>query len=165
MRFNYPPDNAITDLEHEPLPDEIPAVEQLIADHKEFMENTARRQPEVDRACKPKAPPAGVKEAAARKPSRQLKTPVYVVIYLCLLILPDFVYLSAPLHLCLSMSHVSEFVCFGAHKSKQKICSPYCPPFQKQPFIPQTISLLLFAPVCMILFPIHHIFVYISFNL
>lgn len=43
------------------------------------MENTARRQPEVDRACKPKAPPAGVKEAAARKPSRQLKTPVYVV--------------------------------------------------------------------------------------
>lgn len=63
------------------------------------------------------------------------------------------------------MSHVSEFVCFGAHKSKQKNCSPYCPPFQKQPFIPQTISLLLFAPVCMILFPIHHIFVYISFNL
>lgn len=54
------------------------------------MENTARRQPEVDRACKPKAPPAGVKEAAARKPSRQLKTPVYVVFYRCLPILPDF---------------------------------------------------------------------------
>lgn len=68
------------DLEREPLPDEIPAVEQLIADHKEFMENTARRQPEVDRACKPKVPPAGTKEATARKPSRQLKTPVYVSI-------------------------------------------------------------------------------------
>lgn len=66
------------DLEREPLPDEIPAVEQLIADHKEFMENTARRQPEVDRACKPKTPPAGTKEPSARKPSRQLKTPVYV---------------------------------------------------------------------------------------
>lgn len=66
------------DLEREPLPNEIPAVEQLIADHKEFMENTARRQPEVDRACKPKVPPAGTKEASARKPSRQLKTPVYV---------------------------------------------------------------------------------------
>lgn len=70
------------DLEREPLPDEIPAVEQLIADHKEFMENTARRQPEVDRACKPKMPPAGTKEAAARKPSRQLKTPVYVSLVL-----------------------------------------------------------------------------------
>lgn len=67
-----------SDLEQEPLPDEIPAVEKLIADHKEFMENTARRQPEVDRACKPKVPPAGTKEASARKPSRQLKTPVYV---------------------------------------------------------------------------------------
>lgn len=66
----------IIDLEREPLPEEIPVVEQLIADHKEFMENTARRQPEVDRACKPKQPPAGSKEAASRKPSRQLKTPV-----------------------------------------------------------------------------------------
>lgn len=42
------------------------------------MENTARRQPEVDRACKPKTPPAGTKEPSSRKPSRQLKTPVYV---------------------------------------------------------------------------------------
>lgn len=64
------------DLEREPLPAEIPVVEQLIADHKEFMENTARRQPEVDRACKPKAPPAGTKEVTSRKPSRQTKTPV-----------------------------------------------------------------------------------------
>lgn len=62
------------DLEREPLPDEIPVLEQLIADHKEFMENTARRQPEVDRACKPKQPLAGTKEA--RKPSRTAKTPV-----------------------------------------------------------------------------------------
>ncbi|XP_031629933.1 microtubule-actin cross-linking factor 1 isoform X28 [Contarinia nasturtii] len=67
---------TLLNLEREPLPDEIPAVEQLIADHKEFMENTARRQPEVDRACKPKVPPAGTKEPAGRKPSRQLKTPV-----------------------------------------------------------------------------------------
>lgn len=65
-------------MEREPLPNEIPAVEHLIADHKEFMENTARRQPEVDRACKPKTPPAGTKEPSTRKPSRQLKTPVYV---------------------------------------------------------------------------------------
>lgn len=75
------------DLEREPLPNEIPAVEQLIADHKEFMENTARRQPEVDRACKPKTPPAGTKEPSSRKPSRQLKTPVYVQFVILLFIL------------------------------------------------------------------------------
>lgn len=54
-------------MEREPLPDEIPPLEVLIADHKEFMENTARRQPEVDRACKPRQAPAGTKD---RKPSR-----------------------------------------------------------------------------------------------
>lgn len=63
------------------MPDEIPAVEKLIEDHKEFMENTAKRQPDVDRACKPKAPLAGTKEPAGRKPSRQLKTPVYVLLF------------------------------------------------------------------------------------
>lgn len=68
-------------MEREPLPDEIPEVEKLIEDHKEFMENTAKRQPDVDRACKPKAPLAGAKEPAGRKPSRQLKTPVYVLLY------------------------------------------------------------------------------------
>lgn len=62
-------------MESEPLPEEIEVVEQLISDHKEFMENTARRQPEVDRACKPKQPPTGTKEAS-RKPSRTSKTPV-----------------------------------------------------------------------------------------
>ncbi|XP_055390514.1 dystonin isoform X42 [Condylostylus longicornis] len=66
---------TLINLEREPLPDEIPPLEQLIADHKEFMENTARRQPEVDRACKPKQPLAGTKEA--RKPSRPSKTPVF----------------------------------------------------------------------------------------
>lgn len=64
-----------TDLEQEALPDEIPPLEAQIADHKEFMENTARRQGEVDRACKPRQPPPGLKET--RKPSRGvLKTPV-----------------------------------------------------------------------------------------
>ncbi|XP_058834604.1 microtubule-actin cross-linking factor 1 isoform X40 [Topomyia yanbarensis] len=66
---------TLLNLEQEPLPDEIPPLEALIADHKEFMENTARRQSEVDRACKPRQPPPGLKET--RKPSRGvLKTPV-----------------------------------------------------------------------------------------
>uniref|UniRef100_A0A4Y0BI09 Uncharacterized protein n=1 Tax=Anopheles funestus TaxID=62324 RepID=A0A4Y0BI09_ANOFN len=66
---------TLLNLETEPLPDEIPPLEVLIADHKEFMENTARRQGEVDRACKPRQPPPGLKET--RKPSRGvLKTPI-----------------------------------------------------------------------------------------
>ncbi|XP_049292086.1 dystonin isoform X22 [Anopheles funestus] len=67
---------TLLNLETEPLPDEIPPLEVLIADHKEFMENTARRQGEVDRACKPRQPPPGLKET--RKPSRGvLKTPIF----------------------------------------------------------------------------------------
>lgn len=64
----------LVDLEAEPLPEDIGVVEQLIADHKEFMENTARRQPEVDRACKPKTQPAGAKDVR-KTSSRSTKTP------------------------------------------------------------------------------------------
>ncbi|XP_041673961.1 microtubule-actin cross-linking factor 1 isoform X24 [Drosophila eugracilis] len=64
-------EGTLLNLKHEQLPDEIPPVEKLIEDHKEFMENTARRQNEVDRACKPRPLPPG-----ARKPSRSGKTPV-----------------------------------------------------------------------------------------
>ncbi|XP_059224754.1 dystonin isoform X30 [Stomoxys calcitrans] len=63
---------TLLNLERESLPDEIPPLEKLIEDHKEFMENTARRQTEVDRACKPKQLPPG-----ARKMSRTGKTPVF----------------------------------------------------------------------------------------
>ncbi|XP_065369779.1 dystonin isoform X16 [Calliphora vicina] len=63
---------TLLNLERESLPDEIPPLEKLIEDHKEFMENTARRQTEVDRACKPKQLPPG-----ARKMSRTAKTPVF----------------------------------------------------------------------------------------
>ncbi|XP_017068687.1 dystonin isoform X29 [Drosophila eugracilis] len=65
-------EGTLLNLKHEQLPDEIPPVEKLIEDHKEFMENTARRQNEVDRACKPRPLPPG-----ARKPSRSGKTPVF----------------------------------------------------------------------------------------
>ncbi|XP_055591410.1 dystonin isoform X38 [Uranotaenia lowii] len=69
-------ESTLMNLEQEPLPEEIPPLEVLIADHKEFMENTARRQGEVDRACKPRQPPPGLKEA--RKPSRGvMKTPIF----------------------------------------------------------------------------------------
>lgn len=45
-------ENTLITLEAEPLPDDRPTLEMLIADHREFMENTSRRQNEVDRVCK-----------------------------------------------------------------------------------------------------------------
>ncbi|XP_060518136.1 microtubule-actin cross-linking factor 1 isoform X29 [Cylas formicarius] len=45
-------ENTLIALKREELPMDIPATEQLIADHKEFMENTQKRQSEVDRVCK-----------------------------------------------------------------------------------------------------------------
>ena len=39
-------------FESEPLPADRASLEMLISDHREFMENTARRQNEVDRVCK-----------------------------------------------------------------------------------------------------------------
>lgn len=47
-------ENTLLDLQGESLPDDIPIIESLIADHKEFMENTMKRQTEVDRVCKAK---------------------------------------------------------------------------------------------------------------
>ncbi|XP_070505714.1 microtubule-actin cross-linking factor 1 isoform X15 [Chironomus tepperi] len=71
-------ESTLLTLEGESLPEEIPPVEELINDHKEFMENTARRQPEVDRACKPKLPVAQPMKDH-RKPSRAsvLRTPIF----------------------------------------------------------------------------------------
>lgn len=45
-------ENTLNVLESEPLPDDRVTLETLIADHREFMENTSRRQNEVDRVCK-----------------------------------------------------------------------------------------------------------------
>ncbi|XP_049307097.1 dystonin isoform X21 [Bactrocera dorsalis] len=63
---------TLLNLEKEALPDDITELEKLIEDHKEFMENTARRQVEVDRACKPKQ-----LSSARRSMSRVSKTPIH----------------------------------------------------------------------------------------
>nr|CAI5837429.1 unnamed protein product [Callosobruchus analis] len=53
-------ENTLIALKREELPADIPTTERLIADHKEFMENTQKRQGEVDRVCKAKqVRPAG----------------------------------------------------------------------------------------------------------
>ena len=64
-------ENTLTTLEAEPLPDDLPVVEGLIKDHQEFMEDMAKRQPEVDRVCKTKQQPARMGVAPKdRKASR-----------------------------------------------------------------------------------------------
>lgn len=70
-------ENTLISLKREELPMSIPATEQLISDHKEFMENTQKRQLEVDRVCKAKQ----VKPAGGAKDPRKFgkgKGPVYV---------------------------------------------------------------------------------------
>ncbi|XP_050545575.1 microtubule-actin cross-linking factor 1 isoform X5 [Daktulosphaira vitifoliae] len=63
-------ENRLLDLESEPLPESIEVTEKLIEEHREFMENTAKRQSEVDAVCKAKQPAA----PAGRKPSILKKT-------------------------------------------------------------------------------------------
>lgn len=43
---------TLTALEAEPLPDEIPVLEQLITEHQAFMDDMTKRQPDVDRVTK-----------------------------------------------------------------------------------------------------------------
>jgi len=70
-------ESTLLTLEAEPLPDDIPTLESLISDHREFMENTSKRQPEVDSVCKPRQqvkPPSAAQQTKDRKFSRP-KTP------------------------------------------------------------------------------------------
>lgn len=61
-------ERRLKDLEAEDLPNDIPVVEKLIDEHKEFMENTAGRQAEIDMICKPTKAKPSLREI--KKPSR-----------------------------------------------------------------------------------------------
>lgn len=60
-------ENTLIALKREELPMDIPATEQLISDHKEFMENVQKRQVEVDKVCKAKQ----VKSAGSVKDTKK----------------------------------------------------------------------------------------------
>ncbi len=49
-------ENTMDTLEAEPLPDDLPFVEILVKDHQDFMEDMAKRQPEMDRFCRTRTP-------------------------------------------------------------------------------------------------------------
>lgn len=61
-------ENTLNILEAEPLPDDRATLEMLITDHREFMENTSRRQNEVDRVCK-------ARQVKAVKDGRKISRP------------------------------------------------------------------------------------------
>lgn len=67
-------ERTLMDLEAEELPEEPELLEGLIKDHTEFMENTGKRQTDVDLVCKPRqvqAPnPTKPANALARKGSK-----------------------------------------------------------------------------------------------
>ncbi|XP_042210424.1 microtubule-actin cross-linking factor 1-like isoform X40 [Homarus americanus] len=56
MRWLVQAENNLTVLEAEPLPDDIPAIEGLITDHKEFMDEMQKKEPDVLSICKPTKP-------------------------------------------------------------------------------------------------------------
>lgn len=64
-------ESTLTALDAEPLPEELPIIELLIKDHQEFMEDMAKRTPEVDRVCKTKQTPRTNQPNKERKPSAQ----------------------------------------------------------------------------------------------
>lgn len=61
-------EKTLKNLEAEELPNDATVIEQLIEDHKEFMENTAARQAEIDMICKPSKAKPSLKDA--KKPSK-----------------------------------------------------------------------------------------------
>lgn len=61
-------ERTLSNLQSEDLPNNVPIVEKLIEDHKEFMENTAGRQGEIDMICKPSKSKPALKEI--KRPSK-----------------------------------------------------------------------------------------------
>jgi hypothetical protein len=49
-------EKTLVTLEAEPLPDDLTILEVLVKDHQDFMEDMAKRQPEMDRFCRTKTP-------------------------------------------------------------------------------------------------------------
>ena len=52
-RIIFQAQEDLTQLESEPLPDEIPQILGLISDHKDFMDELQKKEPDVLSICKP----------------------------------------------------------------------------------------------------------------
>uniref|UniRef100_T1IVF3 Dystonin n=1 Tax=Strigamia maritima TaxID=126957 RepID=T1IVF3_STRMM len=63
-------EKTLVDLEAKPLPDDIPVIERLIEEHKEFTEQLTEKQPEVERITKTRRPPARDPSPKGRKDTK-----------------------------------------------------------------------------------------------
>ena len=70
-------EKTLKTLESEELPNDATVIELLIEDHKDFMENTAKRQSEIDMICKPKIKPT-LKEVKKTISKITMRTTRYV---------------------------------------------------------------------------------------
>lgn len=73
MKWLVGKEGTLTELEQEPLPDELDEIQQLINEHQEFMDDLSSRQPEIDSVCKPARPKSAA--PGSRKQSKVAKTP------------------------------------------------------------------------------------------
>ncbi|MCL4115460.1 UNVERIFIED_CONTAM: hypothetical protein GTU68_053574, partial [Idotea baltica] len=67
MRWLMQAETNLTTLEAEPLPDDIPAIKGLIEDHKEFMDEMQKKEPEVLSICKPSKVRPSISQPGKRK--------------------------------------------------------------------------------------------------
>ena len=56
MQWLIGKETTLTELEREPLPDDLEVIRQLIDEHQGFMDGLSQRQPEIDSVCKPMRP-------------------------------------------------------------------------------------------------------------
>jgi len=56
MQWLIGKENTLTELEREPLPENLDIVRKLINEHQEFMDGLSTRQTEIDSVCKPMRP-------------------------------------------------------------------------------------------------------------
>ena len=73
MQWLVGKENVLTELEKEPLPDDLDEIRRLINEHQDYMDNLSSRQPEIDSVCKPMRPKSTA--PSSRRQSKIAKTP------------------------------------------------------------------------------------------
>ena len=73
MQWLVGKENVLTELEQEPLPDDLDEIRKLINEHQDYMDNLSSRQPEIDSVCKPMRPKSTA--PSSRRQSKIAKTP------------------------------------------------------------------------------------------
>ena len=73
MQWLVGKENVLTELEQEPLPDDLDEIRKLITEHQDYMDNLSSRQPEIDSVCKPMRPKSTA--PSSRRQSKIAKTP------------------------------------------------------------------------------------------